>query len=125
MKLSLILIALINTIFICQTAAQGKKDEVITIPIKETFDEGKNDLALSNFLENDIEYVQLETNAYCPINEKLRLYLNDSVIIAIAEKQVFLFDRNTGKFIREIGNVGKDPHGYSETIFSKPYSESR
>ncbi len=123
MKLSLILIALINTLFISQTDAQVKNDEVITIPIKEAIDEGKNDLALSSFVEDDIEYIQLETNAYCPINKNLRLFLDDSVIIAIAQKQVFLFERNTGKFIKEIGHVGKDPHGYSETIYSKPYSE--
>lgn len=123
LKLSLILVVLIHTQSISQTIAQVKKDEVITIPIKETIDEGKNDLTLSSFIEDDIEYIQLETNAYCPINKNLRLFLNDSVIIAIAQKQVFLFERNTGKFIREIGHVGKDPHGYSETIYSKPYSE--
>ena len=123
LKLSLILVVLIHTQSISQTIAQVKKDEVITIPIKETIDEGKNDLTLSSFIEDDIEYIQLETNAYCPINKNLRLFLNDSVIIAIAQKQAFLFERNTGKFIREIGHVGKDPHGYSETIYSKPYSE--
>lgn len=125
LKLSLILIVLIHTLSISQTIAQVKNDEVITIPIKETIDERKNDLTLSSFVEDDIEYVQLETNAYCPISKNLRLFLNDSVIIAIAQKQVFLFERNTGKFIREIGHVGKDPHGYSETIYSKPYFENK
>ena len=125
MKLKFIFVALITSLFISQSSSQNKSDEVITIPVKEAIDEGKNDLTLSSFVEDDIEYIQLETNAFCPINKNLRLFLNDSVIIAIAEKQIFLFDRNTGKFIREIGHVGKDPHGYSETIFSKPYSESK
>jgi len=125
LKLSLILIVLTHTLSISQTIAQVKNDEVITIPIKEAIDESKNDLKLSSFVEDDIEYIQLETNAYCPINKNLRLFLNDSVIIAIAQKQVFLFERNTGKFIREIGHVGKDPHGYSETFYSKPYFENK
>lgn len=124
-KYLLILIAIINILFGGNSAAQVEDHELITIPIKEAIDRGRNDLELSDFVEDDIEYIQLETNAYCPIDKKLRLYLNDSVIIAIAEKQVFLFDRNTGKFMREIGYVGKDPHGYSETIFSKPYSERK
>jgi hypothetical protein len=124
-KLKFILVALITSLFISQSFSQIKNDEVITIPIKEAIDEDKNDLTLSSFVEDDIEYIQLETNAFCPINKNLRLFLNDTVIIAVAQKQIFLFERNTGKFIREIGHVGKDPHGYSETIFSKPYSESK
>jgi len=124
MKLKIIFIALITSFFISQTTAQVKNDEVLTVSIKEAID-SKKGLSLSDFIEDDIEYVQLETNAYCPISKKLRLFLNDSVIIAVAEKQVFLFDRNTGKFIREIGNVGKDPYGYSETIHSLPYSETK
>lgn len=124
-KYLLILIAIINILFGGNSAAQVEDHELITIPIKEAIDRGRNDLELSDFVEDDIEYIQLETNAYCPIDKKLRLYLKDSVIIAIAEKQIFLFERNTGKFIREIGHVGKDPHGYSETIFSNPYSESK
>lgn len=124
MKLKIIFIALITSFFISQTAAQVKNDEALTVSIKEAID-SKKGLSLSDFIEDDIEYVQLETNAYCPINKNLRLFLNDSVIIAIAQKQVFLFERNTGKFIREIGHVGKDPHGYSETIYSKPYFENK
>jgi hypothetical protein len=123
MKLKFIFVALVTSLFISQSSSQNKSDEVITIPIKETIDEGKNDLTLSSFVEDDIEYIQLETNAFCPISKNLRLFLNDTVIIAIAQKQIFLFERNTGKFIREIGHVGKDPHGYSETIYSQPYSE--
>lgn len=123
MKLKIIFIALITSFFINQTAAQVKNDEVLTVSIKEAID-SKKGLSLSDFIEDDIEYVQLETNAYCPISKKLRLFLSDSVIIAVAEKQVFLFERNTGKFIREIGNVGKGPSGYSETIHSLPYSET-
>lgn len=122
-KLSLNLTVLISALYINKSVAQVRNDGLITIPIKEAIDEGKNDLTLSNFIKDDIEYIQLETNAYCPIDKNLRLFLNDTVIIAITQKQIFLFERNTGKFIREIGHVGKDPHGYSETLNSKPYSE--
>jgi hypothetical protein len=122
-KLSLNLTVLISALYINKSVAQVRNDGLITIPIKEVIDEGKNDLKLSNFIKDDIEYIQLETNAYCPIDKNLRLFLNDTVIIAITQKQIFLFERNTGKFIREIGHVGKDPHGYSETLNSKPYSE--
>lgn len=123
MKLKFIFIALITSLFIRQSSSQVKNDEVIKIRIKEAIDESKNDLALSSFVEDDIEYIQLETNAFCPINKNLRLFLNDTVIIAVAQKQIFLFERNTGKFIREIGHVGNDPQGYSQTIYSQPYSE--
>ena len=124
MRFKIVLSAFIISFFFTQAFSQTQKKELDIILIKEAIDDNEG-LSLSSFVEDDIEYIQLETNAYCPISKNLRLFLNDSVIIAIAQEQVFLFERNTGKFIREIGHVGKDPHGYSETFYSKPYFENK
>jgi hypothetical protein len=54
------------------------------------------------------------------------LYTNDSLIIAFDNKEIYLFDKETGRFIRKIGHYGKDPEGYRETtIYSFPYDELR
>lgn len=121
MKIKLTFILIITLFFVNYSNSQTKTSDCHTVSIKEAIDNQK-ELLLSDFVEKDIEYVQLEINAYCLINRNLRLFLNDSMIIAVAVKQVFLFDRNTGKFIREIGHVGKDPHGYSETLYSQAYT---
>ena len=44
-----------------------------------------------------------------------RFFVDDSFIICISHKQIFLFDRNTGKFIREIGEQGRGPNAYWAT----------
>jgi hypothetical protein len=84
----------------------------------------KNTINLSSIAEN-IQYVQLETKKGVQLGHSPRFYLNESYIIAFAAKQIYLFNRQTGKFIREIGHFGQDPGGYRNTIFNYPYDDEK
>ena len=104
-----------------------KQDEKLSIgaseiAIEEAISKEK-EVAINEIIQGDIEYVQLEANKKCLLGNSIRLYANDSLIIAIAFRQMFLFDRSTGKFIREIGHYGRDPGGYRNTVYSFPYNE--
>ena len=63
---------------------------------------------------DSFEYIPLETKEECLIGNSPVVYVtNDFIItITIREKKCFLFDRLTGKFIREIGKSGQSPEEY-------------
>lgn len=82
-------------------------------------------LFLSDYVEGEIEYIKLESKDECLLDNNIRLYSNDSVIIAITDDNIFLFDRNTGNFIKEIGEYSRSPEGYMENIYAYPYDEFR
>ena len=82
-------------------------------------------LLMSDYASGSIEYIQLESRDDCLLGNNIRLYSNDSVIIAITNEQIFLFSRKTGSFIREVGRYGKNPQGYSKNIHAFPYDEDR
>jgi len=88
-----------------------------------TINEGP--LLLSDYTNGSIEYIQLESKNECLLGDNIRLYSNDSVIIAITNEQIFLFNRKTGNFIREVGRYGKSPKGYNKNTFAFPYDEQR
>jgi hypothetical protein len=93
-----------------------------TIKIIEAMDK-KEGILLSELIQGEIEYVCLETNEECLLNNNSRFYLNETEIIAFTKQQVFVFDRETGKFLREIGHYGRDPGGYRNTVYSYPFDE--
>ncbi len=84
----------------------------------------KTEINLSQIADH-VEYIQLESKRECLINEALRLFLSKEYIITMAFKQIYVFDRRSGKFIREIGHYGKDPNGFRNTLFVMPYNEQK
>jgi len=59
------------------------------------------------------KYIPLETSPNCLIGANPKIYLTEkNFIITDNKNHCFLFDRFTGKFIREIGHYGKDPGGF-------------
>lgn len=70
---------------------------------------------------SEVEYVLLETRPDCQIGDWTRYYLDKEIIIVIGFRQIFIFNRTDGKFIKQIGHWGKDPHGYRNTVFSDEY----
>ena len=97
-------------------------DEPRIVNIREAIEKKKNSF-LSEIINGEIEYVLLESNKEILLRDAVRFYANDSLIIAFAKQQVFVFDRKTGEFLREIGHYGRDPLGYQKTIHSYPYDE--
>ena len=57
-------------------------------------------------LIQDPEYIPLETNDSCLIRNGATFYATDDYIVSIARRQIYLFDRRTGRFVREIGKAG-------------------
>jgi hypothetical protein len=98
------------------------KNQLPKVDIAEAWEKNK-EVKLSEIIENEIEYVRLETKKENILGDFIRIYTTDSQIIAISFRHIFLFNRKTGEFIREIGHYGKDPEGYRNTIFSFPFDE--
>ena len=81
-------------------------------------------LNASDFFSS-LEYIQLETNSECIINNDPRFYVLDNYIIVMAYRQCLLFDRQTGNFLREIGNYGKGPEEYNRTLYGYIVNEEK
>lgn len=64
-------------------------------------------------LFDKIEYVPLETNKNCLLKPSAAYYVTKDYIIAMnIFYNTYLFDRKTGKYIREIGSEGGGPEEY-------------
>ena len=84
-----------------------------TIDIEQAFNKAQ-EMALSDFIEH-FEYIVLESVK--PIDRNLMVYSSDQYLICISFRQIFVFDRFTGKFIREIGMFGNGPGEYGYPIY--------
>jgi len=101
----------------------ANKNAVGIIELKEAFENRKSinikDISLSS------NYIQLETKIECLIGAKARVYSNNKYLISIDRERILLFDRNDGKFIREIGHKGNGPEEYLVTYTVMPYNEEK
>jgi hypothetical protein len=67
----------------------------------------------SNEFISSVKYIPLETSPNCLIGASPKINATEKYfIISDNQNHCYLFDRFTGKFIREIGHYGKDPGGY-------------
>ena len=67
----------------------------------------------SNEFITSVKYIPLETTPNCLIGANPKIYLTEKYFITTDnQNHCFLFDRFTGKFIREIGHYGRDPGGF-------------
>ncbi|TKG94932.1 6-bladed beta-propeller [Puteibacter caeruleilacunae] len=105
----------------CKEKQQTDQKPLGVIHVAKAFEE-KTTIPLSSVAE-DVEYIQLETKKECVTGGYLRVFVDDDYIVAISFRKNYLFNRNTGKFIREIGHYGKDPGGYMATGSIIPYDE--
>lgn len=100
----IVIVCFINCIF-----SKGQSKNLITVDIEKAFNNVK-EIMLSDFVES-IEYIVLETEGH-PIETQLKVYSNAKQLACIAFRQMYLFDRQTGKFIMEIGKYGRGPEEY-------------
>jgi hypothetical protein len=75
----------------------------------------KGEVLLSDFAKS-ITYVGLESNKEHLIGGNARLYLAGDYIIAIAFRQIYVFDKTDGTFVKEIMSYGNGPDQYRNTI---------
>jgi len=98
-------------------------DNLLTIDVEKAFN-NVCDIFLSDFAD-EIEYIPLETLTGSVTGSYLRVFATDSYLIAISFRYNQLFDRKTGKFIREIGRFGKGPNDFMATTVRVPFDENR
>lgn len=67
-------------------------------------------------LGNKVHYVPLETTDSSLIGNSYNICLLEKYILVNTDARCLLFDKESGKFIRQIGHKGEDPKGYSEAI---------
>ncbi len=104
---------LVGLLTACSPSAQkGHEGQIDVLPAFENLTE----LKVSQLGKN-IRYVPLETTESSLIGATYRIQLlKDGILVSYggrSEAHCYLFDRETGKFIREIGHKGEDPKGYS------------
>ncbi len=68
---------------------------------------------LSEFTDS-IEYLKLETNDSCFLKKIDKLFTVDNELFISDGERLFVFNRYSGRFIRNIGNIGKGPGEYFE-----------
>lgn len=104
-------LALLTFLFYsCSTA--DKKYEM-KIDVDRAFNQ-KKEVKLSSVVKN-LEYIPLETDSNSLLDENLGILLFDKEIVAINKRKCLLFDRATGKFIKEVLRREEGPDGYSST----------
>ena len=104
---------LVGLLTACSPSAQkGHEGQIDVLPAFENLTE----LKVSQLGKN-IRYVPLETTDSSLIGAAYSIQLlKDGILVSYGgrtEAHCYLFDRETGKFIREIGHKGEDPKGYS------------
>ena len=99
-------------LFLLAACRQQKKEYEIDLEFAYS---SRSQLMLSEFVEH-LEYVVLETKGN-PIDRDLKVYTSEKYLICIAFRQIYLFDRQTGHFIREIGKFGRGPGEYLATRY--------
>ncbi|MFW5872844.1 MAG: 6-bladed beta-propeller, partial [bacterium] len=104
---------------------QKYKPEITTpgINIEDAFIQNRF-IRLSEFVYDNIEYVPLETGENI-IDGSPRIYTLNNQILVFAFRQIFLFNRGNGNFIREIGKFDRGPGGYMATRFTFPFDPIR
>ncbi|WP_303921296.1 DUF4934 domain-containing protein [Draconibacterium sediminis] len=108
----------------CSNNKPEQQKEIYNVQIIDAFN--KEDKAqLSEIVDGNIEYIRLETKKEILLGNSPRVFTNDSYIVAVTHRQAYLFDRRTGKFIREIGHYGKDPDGYRNILKAFTFDEKR
>lgn len=90
------------------------------IYLKQAFENSKP-LYITDIGEK-IEYIRIETKDASLTGTNVKVYADAKNLIAVDRKQILLFDRLTGKFIRAIGQVGEGPNQYSRTLSTMPFN---
>lgn len=126
MKTSLsigLFLLIIPTLF----AQGGIKSNLTVINLAESFSR-QQEVPLSRFVDI-ITYVSLENSPQVKIGGSVYYEVTDEYIIVrqrgeYERHQILLFDRNSGKFIREIGKEGQGPDEFTYHCFI-PFNPSK
>ena len=90
------------------------------IDVKDAFDD-KRPIGIDD-VARDYEYIKLETADECLVGSNATVYSDEQNIVVLDRTRILLFDRNSGSFVRSIGNIGNGPGEYSRTYAKMPYN---
>jgi len=122
------LLFLISILIVLSSCGTNREEsQVTTLNLPEAFSQ-RQEVLLSRFIDK-ISYVPLETKPDLVLARMARFEVTDDFIIVrnvgLGQKpQILLFDRNTGRFIKEIGKQGRGPGEY-ENISFLPFNSSK
>lgn len=99
-----------------QVQEENKSQErsFYTIDLSKDFSGSDNQTLLLSDIVEDVEYVKLETTDDCLVagNSAARIFATDEDIYILnnySDDKLLRFDRETGKFITQIGSLGQGP----------------
>ncbi|MDD4227645.1 MAG: 6-bladed beta-propeller [Mariniphaga sp.] len=115
--LSIIIVLLCFCTFI--SCKQRKKitdvdGSVLKLDLRSVLDEKEEEIFLSD-LTSEIKYIPLETNDSCLLFSVNNIYLTQNYIFISDSKKLFQFDK-TGRFIKQIGSLGRGPGEHDASI---------
>jgi|WetSurMetagenome_2_1015567.scaffolds.fasta_scaffold117115_1 hypothetical protein len=105
MKYFLYLIIHLTLLTFVSNKVMAQKDFFIINFEKSLIDKKKINLSQ---LASNVEYIQLETNPDCLLNQKSRFFFVDSLIFVSNKDHILKFSIN-GKFLKKIGKPGRGP----------------
>jgi len=115
----LIICLAICSISFSSCSNQDQTEQIPCIDVNKGHSE-RSPIPISKFGES-IEYVLLETNIDCQVGDWTNYYLDRNFIIVFGFRRIYVFDRKTGRFLKQIGHYGKDPHSYAHTWLWNAY----
>lgn len=108
MRVGWYMILLLSLVISC---VKPRNDKIDLVSI-DLFAGEQKEMRLEDIADS-VSFIRLETNDSCLIKESTRLYVTSSYILKINPLEgAYLFDRETGKFLREIGKCGQGPDEY-------------
>ena len=116
MRVLLLLLFISFLIISCGIKKTDTKKVATTynIDIRNALDQKEKQLLLSDFAKK-LKYIPLETNKSCLLKRANYIKMNSNYLFVSDAKVLYQFDL-TGKFIREIGSVGKGPMDHGRRI---------
>jgi hypothetical protein len=106
--------------FIAFSFILPKDNQYDVINLKQAFDNAKP-INISEIADK-IDYIRIETSDACLAGTNLKVYSDSRYLVATDRKQILLFDRLTGKFIRAIGQQGEGPNQFSRPLSVMPFN---
>jgi hypothetical protein len=99
-------------LFSCSNDAD-KGNTIETVDLLTAY-EGRHSIPISE-VATELEYIQLESGKDHILRDPHIIDIKDSLILYVGFRQIYVFSRNTGKFLYEISGHGRGPEEYSGT----------
>ena len=115
-----------NCIHLAKNQGSGKTENIDDIDIREIFIMNNISLNKKKYLSeiaSKIEYCMLETDEKCLVTPDMFVYVAKNYVVTAGYQTsnndvCYVFDRITGKFVRQISSIGQGPNDYQSIVSS-------